>query len=148
MEIREILIKALEDLIVNTGAISSCLITEDGLVLAEFSNNSKEENENEAGFAAITASILSMADRGIEIINKNKKLEQIKLKTTKNDGSQQDITILITRVISNVLLQIIFSMRINIGLIQFEVNNTIKRIKKIFENDKARMIFTEIGSLL
>jgi len=89
-----------------------------------------------------------MAERGIEIINKNKKLEQIKLKTTKVDGSQQDITILIIRVISNVLLHIIFSMRINIGLIQFEVNNTIKRIKKIFENDEARTIFAEIGSLL
>jgi len=105
------------------------------------------EEEINYNFAAISASILSMAERGIEIINTNKILEQIKIDAGLNQNLDADFTILITRIYSNVLLLIIFPKRINTGLIHFETNKIIKQIQKIIKNDTSRSLFTNLGSL-
>ena len=147
-EIKAELVKLLDDLITDTGITNSSLITEDGLVIATNSQKNFEEGEINANFAAISASILSMAERGIEIINANKILEQIKIDAGLDQNLDADFTILITRVISNVLLQVIFPKRINIGLIQFETNRFIKTMKEIMQKDTSRDLFSMIGSLL
>jgi len=147
-EIKAELVKLLDDLITDTGITNSSLITEDGLVIATNSQKNFEEGEINANFAAISASILSMAERGIEIINVNKILEQIKIDAGLSQNLDADFTILITRVISNVLLQVIFPKRINIGLIQFETNRFIKTMKEIIQKDTSRDLFSMIGSLL
>lgn len=105
------------------------------------------EEEINYNFAAISASILSMAERGIEIINTNKILEQIKIDAGLNQNLDADFTILITRIYSNVLLLIIFPKRINTGLIHFETNKIIKQIQEIIKNDTSRSLFTNLGSL-
>jgi len=88
-----------------------------------------------------------MAERGIEIINTNKILEQIKIDAGLNQNLDADFTILITRIYSNVLLLIIFPKRINTGLIHFETNKIIKQIQEIIKNDTSRSLFTNLGSL-
>ncbi|MHA1283302.1 MAG: roadblock/LC7 domain-containing protein [Promethearchaeota archaeon] len=147
-EIYNNLVNILDDLIINTGAKNALLITEDGIVIAGNSQQNDNNHEVNYNFAAISASILSMAERGIEIINSNKILEQIKIDAGMDENLDQDFSILITRVISNILIQLIFPKTINIGLIQFEVNNTIKKIKDIIKKDTSRALFTNIGSLL
>jgi len=147
-EIKDNLIQLLDDLVLNTGVNSCSLITEDGLVIAINSEQDDQDEEINSSFAAISASILSIAERGIEIINANKILEQIKIDAGLNTDLKADFTILITRVFSNVLLQVTFPKRINIGLIQFETNKIIKQIKNIIQKDTSREIFTDIGSLL
>ncbi len=146
-EIRDELIVLLDEVIKNTGVSSSSLITEDGLVIASNSELKDIDEEIYSNFAAISASILSMAERGIEIINSNKILEQIKIDAGMDDNRDADFTILITRVISNVLLQVIFPKRINIGLIQFETNKVINEIRKIVQADTSRELFSSLGSL-
>ena len=146
-EITDNLIGLLDDFIISTGVNSSSLITEDGLVIAVNSEQDELEEEINYNFAAISASILSMAERGIEIINTNKLLEQIKIDAGLDQNLDADFTILITRVYSNVLLQIIFLKRINTGLIHFETNKIIKQIKEIIQNDTSRTLFTDLGSL-
>jgi len=146
-EITDNLIGLLDDFITSSGVSSSSLITEDGLVIAVNSEQDDLEEEINYNFAAISASILSMAERGIEIINTNKILEQIKIDAGLNQNLDADFTILITRVYSNVLLQIIFLKRINTGLIHFETNKIIKQIKEIIQNDTSRSLFTDLGSL-
>ncbi|MBY8981876.1 MAG: hypothetical protein KGD57_02945 [Candidatus Lokiarchaeota archaeon] len=146
-EITDNLIGLLDDFITSTGVNSSSLITEDGLIIAVNSEQDELEEEINYNFAAISASILSMAERGIEIINTNKLLEQIKIDAGLDHNLDADFTILITRVYSNVLLQIIFLKRINTGLIHFETNKIIKQIKKIIQNDTSRSLFTDLGSL-
>ncbi|MFX1280729.1 MAG: roadblock/LC7 domain-containing protein [Promethearchaeota archaeon] len=146
-EITDNLISLLDDFITSTGTNSSCLITEDGLVIAVNSKQDEKEEEINYNFAAISASILSMAERGIEIINTNKILEQIKIDAGLDQNLDADFTILITRVYSNVLLQIIYPKRINTGLIHFETNKIIKQIKEIIQSDTSRSLFTNLGSL-
>lgn len=146
-EVKDILVKILDEIVTNTGISSSNLITEDGLVIASNSSQNKVDEEVNMNFAAISASILSMAERGIEIINTNKMLEQIKIDAGLDQNFDPDFTILISRVISNVLLQIIFPKRINMGLIHFEINKTIKEIKNIVQKDMSRDLFTSLGSL-
>ena len=146
-EIKDNLVKILDEIVTNTGINSSNLITEDGLVIASNSDQNEIDEEVNMNFAAISASILSMAERGIEIINTNKILEQIKIDAGLDQNFDPDFSILISRVISNVLLQLIFPKRINIGLIHFEINKTIKEIKDLIQNDTSRELFTSLGSL-
>ncbi|MFW9972514.1 MAG: roadblock/LC7 domain-containing protein [Candidatus Odinarchaeota archaeon] len=143
-EIKDKLVQLLNDFVSNTNVSDSSLITEDGLVIVLNNNQDEDISSN---FAATSASILSMAERGIEIINKNKILEQITIDAGLNHNFENDFTILITRIFSNVLLQIIFPKRINIGLIDFETNKIIKKIKNIIEKDISRELFKSIGSL-
>ena len=146
-EITDNLIGLLDDFITSTGVNSSSLTTEDGLVIAVNSEQDEKEEEINYNFAAISASILSMAERGIEIINTNKILEQIKIDAGLDQNINADFTILITRVYSNVLLQIIYPKRINTGLIHFETHKIIKQIKEIIQKDTSRSLFTNLGSL-
>jgi len=147
-EIRDNLATILDNLITNTGIISSSLITEDGLVIATNSEQSEQDEEININFAAISASILSMAERGIEIINTNKILEQIKIDAGLDENVDADFTILITRVISNILIQVIFPKSVNIGLIQFEINKMVKEIRNSLKDDMSReTLFSSLGSL-
>jgi predicted regulator of Ras-like GTPase activity (Roadblock/LC7/MglB family) len=145
-EIRDDLICLLDDLNKEIPILSSSLITEDGIVIT---TNSSDESKEEVymDFAAISASILSMAERGIEIINNNKILEQIKIDAGLEANRDADFTILITRVYSNVLLQIVFSKTTNIGLIQYEISKIIKKIRAIIKKDTSRTLFKSLGSL-
>lgn len=147
-ELKLNLVKILDDLILHTGVTSSSLITEDGLVIAINSQQNEEEEEANINFAAISASILSMAERGIEIVNENKMLEQIKIDAGLTQNLDEDFTILITRIYTNVLLQVIFPKMTNIGLIHFETNKSINEIKNLVKQDISEDLFNEIGTLL
>jgi len=147
-EITDKLIKLLDTLLINIKVSSSSLITEDGLVIATNSQQNEEEKDVRTSFAAISASILSMAERGIEIINANKILNQIKIDAGLSQDIEENFTVLITRAYSNILLQVIFPKRLNIGLIHFEVNNTIKEINKLTQQINTEELFESIGSLL
>ncbi len=147
-EITDKLIKLLDELLINVDVSSSSLITEDGLVIATNSQQNEEEKEVRTNFAAISASILSMAERGIEIVNANKMLDQIKIDAGLNENIDGDFTVLITRAYSNILLQVIFPKRLNIGLIHFEVNKTIKEINDLIQKVDTEELFESIGSLL
>ena len=89
-----------------------------------------------------------MAERGIEIVNANKMLDQIKIDAGLNENIDGDFTVLITRAYSNILLQVIFPKRLNIGLIHFEVNKTIKEINDLIQKVDTEELFDSIGSLL
>jgi len=60
-EILTKLVSCLDNIIVNTGITNSSLITEDGLVIASNSEQNELDEEINTNFAAISASILSMA---------------------------------------------------------------------------------------
>ncbi|MEJ2277291.1 MAG: hypothetical protein P8Y70_06010 [Candidatus Lokiarchaeota archaeon] len=126
---------------------SGSLITEDGIVIANNTNQDIQDEELNSSFAAISASILSMAERGIEIINNSKILEQIKIDAGSSENPESNFSIWITRIYSNVLLQIIFPKRIKIGLIHFEITKFIKDTGKIIQNSFSRDFFSSIGSL-
>ncbi len=114
----------------NKGIMNSRLITEDGLVI--ISNNSESQGSNvnmENG--AIVASIISIAEKGLEILNENVILEQVKIDIGIDDNIENDFIIIIERICLNLLLQVIFPKRINIGIIHYETNKAISKIKSI-----------------
>ena len=146
-EILAKLVSCLVDVMTNTGITSSSLITEDGLVIATNSEQNEMDDEINTNFAAISASILSIAERGIEIINANKILEQIKIDAGLDENLEKNFTISISRVYSNVLLLVIFPKKQNIGLVHFEINKITKKIRNIIRGDTNRELFTSLGSL-
>ncbi len=145
-DIRESLVQLLDTLKKDLRIVRASLITEDGLIIVNNSEND-EDDEITQNFAAISASILSMAERGIEIINVNKILEQIKIDAGFNENSDADFTIMISRVYSNVLLLIIFPKTTNMGLIQYETSKIIKKIRNLVKKDTSKAFFSDLGSL-
>jgi len=144
--LRDNLVEIIDNLS-NTGIINSSLITEDGIVVASnntFNQESKDLNKN---IGAISASIISIAEKGLEILSESVLLEQIKIDVGIDENIEHDFTILIERVCSNLLLQILFPKRLNIGVIHYETKKSISLIKKIINDKNIKELFTNIDNL-
>ena len=142
--IRDKLVEIIDNLS-NTGIINSRIITEDGIVVV--SNNSQNliNNENNKDIGAISASIMSMAEKGLEILNENVMLEQIKIDVGVDENIEHDFTIIIERICANLLLQVLFPKRINIGIVHYETNKAISMIKKIINDINIDELFIGIA---
>ncbi|MHA1748795.1 MAG: roadblock/LC7 domain-containing protein [Promethearchaeota archaeon] len=125
--------KYLNNLKSNTGISSATLITEDGLLIAsDEASDTLERMSHLAEIGAISAGIISMAERAIELIT-DKNLDQITLKGGK-DGDNSSVTIILTSIYENIILLVMFQSTLNIGLILYE----IERIKKDIETYMAK----------
>ena len=132
--LKENLIEILNSL-ANKGITNSRILTEDGIIIASNDTGNQINNDNSKDMGAISASIMSIAEKGVEILNKNVILEQIKIDVGIDENIEKDYTIIIERISQNLLLQVLFPKRINIGIVHFETNKAINDIKKI-TNDK------------
>jgi predicted regulator of Ras-like GTPase activity (Roadblock/LC7/MglB family) len=141
--LRDKLVEILHNLS-NSGIINSRVVTEDGFVVASsnIKNQINDENSNDIG--AISASIMSMAEKSLEILNENVMLEQIKIDVGIDENIEHDFTIIIERICANLLLQVLFEKRINIGEIHYKINMTISNIKKIINDINLKELFIDI----
>ena len=87
---------------------------------------------------------MSMAEKGLEILNENVMLEQIKIDVGIDENIEHDFTIIIERICANLLLQVLFEKRINIGEIHYKINMTISNIKKIINDINIKELFIDI----
>jgi len=141
--LRDKIVEILDNLS-NTGIINSRIVTEDGIVLASSNTKTQINGENSKDVGAISASIMSMAEKGLEILNKNVILEQIKIDVGIDENIEHDFTIIIERICANLLLQVLFEKRINIGEIHYKINMTISNIKKIINDINIQELFIDI----
>lgn len=129
----------------NTGIINSRIVTEDGIIVALSNTKNQIGTENNKDIGAISASIMSMAEKGLEILNENVMLEQIKIDVGVDENIEHDFTIIIERICANLLLQVLFEKRINIGEIHYKINKTISSIKNLVNDKNIKELFIGIA---
>ena len=123
----------------NTGISSATLITEDGLLIAsDEASNTLERMAHLAEIGAISAGIISMAERAIELIT-DKNLDQITLKGG-NDDDDSSVTIVLSSIYQNIILLVMFPSKLNIGLVFFEIENIKKKIEEFMNKYKDEII--------
>ncbi|MHA1382066.1 MAG: roadblock/LC7 domain-containing protein [Candidatus Helarchaeota archaeon] len=130
----------------NTGISSATLITEDGLLIAsDEASDTLERMAHLAEIGAISAGIISMSERAIELIT-DKNLDQITLKGGKDD-EDASVTIILTSIYENIILLVLFPSNLNIGLILYEIEQIKKEIED-FMNDNSDEIILNSESVL
>jgi len=134
--------KYLNRLKTNTGVNSALLITEDGLLIAADETSDKLEYKDEfIKIGAVSAGIISMSERVIELIT-NKKLNQILLKGGK-DSDTDSITIILTLIYENIILLVLFPSKINIGLVFYEIEQIKNDITKFMSEHGDEIVLNQ-----
>ena len=144
--LRDELVEIIENLS-NNGMINSRIITDDGIVIVSNTTKNQDAGEHNKDIGGISASMMSMAEKGLEILKENVILEQIKVDVGVDDNIENDFTIIIERICSNLLLQVLFAKRINIGEIHYKINKAISTIKKIVNDKNIKELFRSISSI-
>lgn len=131
--------KYLNILKANTGISSATLITEDGLLIAsDEASDTLERISHLAEIGAISASIISMAERAIELIT-DKNLDQLMLKGGK-DADSSSVTILLTSIYENIILLVLSPTSLNMGLILYEIDHITQKIKQFMTEHGGKVI--------
>ncbi len=119
----------------NSGITSATLITEDGLLIAaDKASDTLEYTAHLSAIGAISAGLISMAERAIELIS-DKKLDQIMLKGGK-DEDENSIILILTAIYENIILVVLLPSKLNVGLVFFEINNIIGEIIQYMKSNK------------
>ncbi|MFW9821021.1 MAG: roadblock/LC7 domain-containing protein [Candidatus Thorarchaeota archaeon] len=114
-----------------TGIITSFLFTEDGFLIAIDQASFNEDEDYFQSIAAICAGVISLAENSLDIIKSNNLLKQIKIQA----GNQLDDTgfmIILQSITKEILIAMIFPLYLNLGLILFELNQTINKLEEYF----------------
>jgi predicted regulator of Ras-like GTPase activity (Roadblock/LC7/MglB family) len=146
-EAQQMLKNKLDELTQVKGIKHSNLITLDGLLLAsDRFQNGKAKNQNQQ-LAALSANILAMATKNIKIIDQKYSLKGIKIEAKFSPDQSLDLTILITKIDTNVLLMTVYASEINQGLVMYEIEDAISKIRKIIQDTDLTEEFLKIGSI-
>ncbi|MFX1280724.1 MAG: roadblock/LC7 domain-containing protein [Promethearchaeota archaeon] len=114
-----------------TGIVCSTLFTEDGFIITIEGANNNEDDEFFQSIAAICASIVTLAENSVEIIREENFIKQISIQA----GDQLDneaFVIHLEYVTEDIRLALMFPLFLNLGVIQFELNQTIHKLYKHF----------------
>lgn len=123
---------------VKTQVLCSGLFTEDGFLITVEQAGLNENDDYHESMGAICANIIALAAQGIEIIHSDKNVKQISIKTDENRN--EGFEIILEFVTNDVMLSVMFSSSLNLGVVLFELNKMIQKLKKYFseiENDDA-----------
>ncbi len=128
-EIRKILKEFRE----RTNISCSNVFTEDGFLIAVEQAPSDMGEDGHQAIGALCATIDSLAQNGVEILKGTGKINQFTIQA----GDQLDedgFLIILDHVSKDIILSIIFPSFLNLGVILFELNQTVHKLKKYFES--------------
>ena len=114
-----------------TGIMCSTLFTEDGFIITVEEAKKNEDDDFFQSIAAICAGIVALAENSIEIIREDNFIKQISIQA----GDQLDnesFMIHLESVTEDIRLAVMFPLFLNLGVIQFELNQTIQKLSKHF----------------
>lgn len=138
-EIRKILKKFRE----RTNIICSSLFTSDGFVITIEQAPLKEDEDYHDSVCAICSTIVALASQGISTLRDDVSIKNISIiagDQTESDGFE----IILENVFEDVLLGVILMRSLNLGVVLFELNNTIQQLSKYFlrveQDEKIGMV--------
>jgi predicted regulator of Ras-like GTPase activity (Roadblock/LC7/MglB family) len=105
----------------------SNLFTEDGFIVAIDQANQVEDEDYHRSISAICATILALAENGTELVKEGCRIKEISIQA----GDQLDtegFTIILESISNDIKLSVIFTSFLNLGLILFELNQTIHKL--------------------
>ncbi|MFX1345331.1 MAG: roadblock/LC7 domain-containing protein [Promethearchaeota archaeon] len=126
-----------------TSIITSLLFTEDGFLIAMEQANFNEDEDYFQSIAAICAGVISLAENSLDNIKGIKLLKQIKIQA----GNQLDdsgFMIILQSITKEIIIAVIFPLYLNLGLILFELNQTIKKLENYFSTLTKTKILDKI----
>jgi len=114
-----------------TNIICSTLFTEDGFIITLEKEQIEEEDEHYQSVCAINAGIIALAENSVKIIREDNFIKQISIQAG-DPLDNESFMIHLESVTKNVRLGIIFPLFLNLGVIQFELKQTIQKLSKYF----------------
>jgi len=125
------IIKIIKEFRERTSILCSTVFTEDGLIIAVEQAQIDEDDDYHQSIGAICASIVSLAENGIELFQPDKEIRQISIQA----GDQLDnegFTIVLESITDDTKLSVVFPTFLNLGVILFEIKQTIQKLYKYF----------------
>lgn len=125
------IINILKELRERTNILCSTVFTEDGFIVAVEQAKIDDDDDYHQSIGAICASIVSLAENGVEIFQSDKEIRQISIQA----GDQLDnegFVIVLESITDNTKLSVIFPTFLNLGVILFEIKQTIQKLYKYF----------------
>jgi len=114
-----------------TGIMCSTLFTEDGFIITVEEAKKNEDDDFFQSIAAICAGIVALAENSVKIIREDNFIKEITIQA----GDQLDnesFMIHLESVTEDIRLAVMFPLFLNLGVIQFELNQTIQKLSKHF----------------
>lgn len=129
----------------NTNIIYSNLFTDDGFLIAVEDSTFNYDGDHHQSIAAISAGIISLAQSSVEILKSDNFIKQIFIQA----GDQLDtegFTILLQSIIKDVVICVLFPASSKLGVILFELNNTVKKLQKYLLCDQPNDAIESVKS--
>ena len=114
-----------------TSIISSTLFTEDGFIITLEKEQIEGEDDHYQSVCAINAGIVALAESSVQIINEDNFIKQITIQAG-DPLDNESFMIHLESVTKNVRLGIMFPLFLNLGVILFELKQTIQQLSKYF----------------
>ena len=114
-----------------TSIISSTLFTEDGFIITLEKEQIEGEDDHYQSVCAINAGIVALAESSVQIINEDNFIKQITIQAG-DPLDNESFMIHLESVTKNVRLGIMFPLFLNLGVIHFELKQTIQQLSKYF----------------
>ena len=142
-----ILRNLMNQFIANIQGFSACLLTEDGLIIAE-GNSGNEQNISSEELGAITASMLSIAEQAVLHYKSSQNLSQFTIETSNLENPEKGgLNIFAYQIHPNVLFAYNYPSSIPKGLITFERSKAIKDIQAVIYGNETELM-QSIGSMI
>ena len=123
--------KILKEFRERTNIMCSSLFTSDGFVITIEQAPLKEDEDYHDSVCAICSTIVALASQGICTLRDDVNIKNVSIiagDQTDSDGFE----IILENVFEDVLLGVMFMSSLNLGVVLFELNNTIQKLSKYF----------------
>ena len=104
------------------------LYSQDGTIISIESEKDRDEKSNERLIGVVCSNIIALAKHDIIKMKEDNKLKQISIQAGENLDFVDGFKVVIELVRENLFLLIIIPTSLNLGVIFFEINNTIRKI--------------------